>query len=77
MADSKDCYEVKAFSLVYDPLVEISYETHRESMNQAQKRAGVKLSKVTHFGRGSSARAVELGGASKDAIRRLGHGGVC
>ena len=63
---------MKAFSLVKDPLKEISYDTHKEAMKRAQKRAGVKSSKVTHFGRGSGARAAELAGASEDGIRRSG-----
>ncbi|KAF7330285.1 hypothetical protein MVEN_02466400 [Mycena venus] len=65
-------YELFLFSSTKDCTKEMVYQTHRNAVKTIYQKHNVNISKVTHAGRGYTAKSARENGASSTEVKALG-----
>ncbi|KAK7048472.1 hypothetical protein R3P38DRAFT_2687704 [Favolaschia claudopus] len=68
----REWYELFTFSSAKDCKQEMSYANHRDRVKNLHEKNNVTISKVTHAGRGYTAKTARENGASSDEVKALG-----
>ncbi|KAK7049043.1 hypothetical protein R3P38DRAFT_3345932 [Favolaschia claudopus] len=68
----REWYELFTFSSSKDCRQEMSYANHRERVKNLHEKNNVSISKVTHAGRGYTAKTARENGASSAEVKALG-----
>ncbi|KAK7008468.1 hypothetical protein R3P38DRAFT_3210716 [Favolaschia claudopus] len=68
----REWYELFTFSSSKDCKQEMSYANHRERVKNLHEKNNVSISKVTHAGRGYTAKTARENGASSAEVKALG-----